>query len=382
MKKLLLILLASQLMIVSCKNKNAELQSAVAALPDQSAFDTIVMGKQVKLFYLTNGKIKAAITNYGARVVSLLVPDSAGVPRDVIVGFGDARSFISGKERYFGAIVGRYGNRIANGKFQLDGVTYQLDTNNAPNALHGGPTGMHSRVWDAVQKDSQTLVLTYVSPDGEEGYPGTLTTTVTYTITKNNELAIAYDITTDKTTVINITNHNYWNLNGEGSGTINNHRLMIKASKMTAVDSTLIPVAIVPVANTPFDFTVLHTIGERINANDTQLRYGKGYDHNFILDKGITANPEHIAAVQGDQSGIVMDIYSTEPALQFYGGNFMQGFNKLKCGKQDEHRTAFCLETQHYPDSPNQPAFPTTVLEKGKAYHSVTIHRFSSAALK
>ena len=244
--------------------------------------------------------------------------------------------------------------------------------------MHGGRTGFQSRVWDAVQPDSQTVVLTYVSADGEEGYPGKLTTIVTYKLTDDNELHMSYEITTDKKTVVNVTNHNYWNLNGEGSGTINNHELMIKATKYTEVDSTLIPTIISAVTGTPFDFTSFHKVGERVETDNMQLKYGKGYDHNFVLDKGITTNPELVVTIKGDLSGIAMDILTTEPAVQFYGGNFMAAKHTLKSGTKDDFRTAFCLETQHYPDSPNQPSFPTTVLEPGKKYVSTTVHKFYS----
>lgn len=348
-----------------------------AALPAREKFDTVIDGKQNSLYFLTNkNNFRAAVTNYGARMVGFLVPDKDGKLTDIVVGFDNVKDYVKAEERYFGVIVGRFGNRIAKGKFTLDGKTYQLDLNNGANTLHGGRTGFHSRMWDAVQTDSQTVVFTYVSKDGEEGYPGTLTTKATYKLTDDNELRIDYEITTDKKTITNITNHNYWNLNGEGSGTINNHDLMIKATKYTPVDSTLIPTGIETVANTPFDFTASHKIGERIETDNTQLKYGKGYDHNFVLDKGMTAAPELITTVKGDVSGIVMDISTTEPAIQFYGGNFMQSKHTLKSGAKDDFRTALCLETQHFPDSPNQPSFPTTVLEPGKKYVSTTVHKF------
>ncbi|HEX7847533.1 MAG TPA: aldose epimerase family protein [Chitinophagaceae bacterium] len=370
---------------ISCNNKPAEQKStdvdssgsSVSALPVKQKFDTVLNGKTVSLYILKSKNLSAAVTNYGARIVGLLTADKNGKPTDVVIGYGSIGEYLSNDEAFFGAVVGRYGNRIAKGKFVLDGKTYQLDLNNAPNTLHGGRTGFHARVWDAVQPDSQTLVLTYVSNDGEEGYPGKLTTKVTYELTDDDELRMEYEISTDKRTIVNVTNHNYWNLNGEGSGTINNHDLMIKAAKFTPVDSTLIPTGIAAVANTPFDFIALQKIGSRIEADNTQLKYGKGYDHNFVLDKGITTSPEPIVLVKGDLSGIKMEISTTEPGVQFYGGNFMGGKNILKSGAKDDHRTAFCLETQHFPDSPNQPSFPSTVLEPGKVYKSVTVHRFT-----
>lgn len=355
----------------------AENEKTLAVLPAKEKFDTVIDGKSVSLYYLKSKNLTAAVTNYGARMVGLLVPGKNKKPVDVVIGYASINDFLTADEAYFGAIVGRYGNRIAKGKFSLDGKTYQLDLNNGVNTLHGGSTGFHKRIWDAVQTDSQTLILTYVSKDGEEGYPGNVTTKVTYKLTDDNELRMDYEITTDKKTIVNVTNHNYWNLNGEGSGTINDHELMINATKYNPVDSTLIPTGIEPVANTPFDFTSYHKIGERVDADNLQLKHGKGYDHNFVLDKGITASPKLIAVVKGNLSAIEMEIHTTEPGVQLYGGNFMNGKNTLKSGAKDDLRTAFCLETQHFPDSPNQPAFPSTVLEPGKKYTSVTIHKFS-----
>lgn len=380
-------LLMSGWMLIACRNhrsKSAQTDSSMdtrmatkAVLPAKDAFDTTLNGKPISLFYIQNkGGIQAAITNYGARMVGMLVPDKQGGATDVVLGFDNIANYLLASERFFGAIVGRFGNRIAKGQFELDGKRYQLDLNNKPNTLHGGNTGFHSRVWDVAQPDSSTLVLTYTSVDGEEGYPGTVKTKVIYTITPENELRITYEVTTDKKTVINVTNHNFWNLNGEASGTINNHELVVLASKYTPVDSTLIPTGIESVSGTPFDFTTFRKIGERVDDDHVQLKHGRGYDHNFVLDKGITANPELVATVKGDLSGIRMDIRTTEPGLQFYGGNFMQGKHTMKSGVQDDFRTAFCLETQHFPDSPNQPSFPSTVLEPGKIYKSVTIHQF------
>lgn len=347
------------------------------ALPYKEKFDSLIDGKKINLFYLTNkNNLRAAITNYGARMVSLHVPDKTGKPTDIILGFNSINGFMTSGEKYYGAIVGRYGNRIAQGKFSLDGKKYQLDINNSPNSLHGGGTGFHSRIWDAVQPDSQSVILSYVSVDGEEGYPGTVTTNVIYSLTDKDELRIDYEIKTDQKTIINVTNHNYWNLNGEGSGAINQHDLKIEATTYNPVDSTLIPLGIKPVSGTPFDFKTFHKIGERLETGDVQLKYGKGYDHNFILDKGITVEPGLAATVKGDLSGIEMEIYTTEPGIQFYGGNFMQGLHTLKSGAKDDYRSGFCLETQHFPDSPNQPAFPSTVLEPGKLYKSTTIHTF------
>ncbi len=353
-------------------------KSSPEFLPVRENFQQKLDGKEVDLFYLKNSNdYHAAITNYGARMVGLWVPQANGTFTDVVLGFDKLQTYVDAEERFFGAIVGRFGNRIAKGRFSLDGVDYQLDVNNGVNTLHGGSKGFHSVVWSANQPDSQTLVLTYISPDGDEGYPGTLTTVVTYTLTDNNEIKMDYELSSDKKTIANITNHNFWNLNGEGAGTINNHILQVDASRFTPVDSTLIPTGIDTVSGTPFDFRIAHKIGDLLEPPNQQLTFGKGYDHNFVLDKGISTIPEKIATITGDISGIKMDILTTEPGLQFYGGNFMQSKNILKSGTTDYFRTAFCLETQHFPDAPNQPGFPTTVIEPGKKYSSTTIYAFS-----
>lgn len=360
------------------ESKNDSTKSETMGIPDAKKFQETIDGKQTDLYVLKNKDLRVAITNYGARVVSLLMPDKNGNITDVSVGFDNIDDYTKGGDTYFGAVVGRYGNRIAKGKFKLDGKEYTLATNNAPNHLHGGNKGFSRVVWDVQQPEDSTLILIYISPDAEEGYPGELNAQVTYILTSNNELKIVYEATTDKPTVVNLTNHTYFNLNGEGSGSINNHLMMINANKFTPVDSTLIPTGkLENVANTPFDFRKPTAIGERINdTNNIQLKYGKGYDHNFVLNKsggGLTKAAE----VVGDQSGIVMDVYTTEPGIQFYGGNFMNGTHKLKSGKTDDYRTAFCLETQHYPDSPNQPNFPSTTLEPGKVYKTTTVYAFS-----
>jgi aldose 1-epimerase len=281
-------------------------------------------------------------------------------------------------EPYFGATIGRFCNRIAKGKFSLDGQQYTLFANNGPNTLHGGRKGFGDVVWDATQPNDSSLRLHYISKDGEEGFPGNLDVTVTYTVGANNEFKCDYKATTDKKTVINLTNHAFFNLNGEGSGTINNHVLQVAATQYTPVDSTLIPLGKhEAVAGTPFDFRTPTAIGARVGdtVNSKQLKWGKGYDHNFVLSDGSTAF-KHAATIRGDKSGIVMEVYTMEPGLQFYGGNFMQSANTFKGGSKDDFRTAFCLETQHFPDSPNQPTFPSTVLEPGKTYQTSSVYRF------
>jgi aldose 1-epimerase len=347
-------------------------------IPSAKNFQQNIDGKQTNLYVLKNGNMQVAITNYGARIVSIVVPDKNGNPTDVAVGYDNVADYGNGGDTYFGAIVGRYGNRIAKGKFKLDGKEYTLATNNGQNSLHGGKKGFSREVWEAQQLNDSTLQLTYISKDMEEGYPGNLTSKVTYTVLSNDKLKIDYEATTDKNTVLNLTNHCYFNLNGQGSGTILNHSVMIDADKFTPVDSTLIPTGkSQAVKGTPFDFTTANTIGSRVNdTTDQQLKYGHGYDHNYMLNtKGNIS--EKAAEVTGDQSGIVMDVYTLQPGLQFYIGNFMDGSHTLKQGKKDDFRTAFCIETQHYPDSPNQPNFPSTELKPGQQYQSTTIYAFS-----
>jgi len=379
---------ASLLSLFACNNSQQPAQAnesdttatkETSLLPDAKAFQQTIDGKQTNLYTLKNKDIQVAITNYGARVVSILVPDKNGKLTDVVVGQDNVQAYTDGGDTYFGAIVGRYGNRIAKGKFKLDGKEYTLATNNGANHLHGGKKGFSRQAWDAQPVGDTSLVLTYVSKDGEEGYPGTLTSKVTYTVTSNNELKIDYNATTDKKTVLNLTNHSYFNLNGQGSGTINNHTLQINADNCTPVDSTLIPLGkIAPVANTPLDFRTATTIGARVNdTSNIQIKYGLGYDHNFVLNPNKGGGLNKAAEAIGDQSGIVMDVYTLEPGVQFYGGNFMTGNHTLKNGKKDDYRTAFCLETQHYPDSPNQPSFPSTTLEPGKEYKTTTVYAFS-----
>lgn len=349
------------------------------SLPDRKAFQQQVDGKSTDLYILKNSQgMTAAVTNYGGRIVGLWVPDRNGKMTDVVVGMGSVQGYIDATERYFGAAIGRYGNRIAGGKFSIDGQQYTLFKNNGPNTLHGGKKGFQDVVWNATQPNDSTLVLTYLSKDMEEGFPGNLDVRMTYTLTANNEIRFDYRATTDKKTVVNLTNHAFFNLNGEGSGTINNHILQVNADRYTPVDSTLIPTGeLASVEGTPFDFRKPMAIGARVDADNEQLRFGKGYDHNFVLSDRSSVAMVHAATITGDRSGISMSIYTQEPGLQFYGGNFMQSKNTFKGGVKDEHRTAFCLETQHFPDSPNQPNFPSTVLEPGAVYQTSSIFRFS-----
>ncbi len=338
-------------------------------------FQAEVGGDSVKLYTLTNGKIVAAITNYGARVVSLHVPDQQGNLVDVVLGYEDLSTYQQPGDGFFGAIVGRYGNRIAKGQFELDGQPYQLEINNGPNTLHGGTNGFFGKVWEVKHVTDSSLELQYISPDGDAGYPGKLDATVTYTVTSANGLEIAYHATTDKATVVNLTNHAYFNLSGEGDSTILDHLLTIHADGYTPVDETLIPTGeIAAVEGTPFDFRQATAIGARIDAMDGQLSFGGGYDHNFVLkkDPGI----QLVATVESPKTGITMDILTEEPGLQFYSGNFMDNIQHAKAGKVYGYRSAFCLETQHFPDAPNRPNFPSTVLEPGGEYSTKTIYQF------
>jgi aldose 1-epimerase len=324
--------------------------------------------------------MEARITNYGGIVVSLLVPDRKGFGIDVVLGYDSLSSYIK-ETPYFGALIGRYGNRIGKGAFTIDGVKYTLAVNNGANHLHGGLKGFDKVVWTVDEKASvpgQSLVLTYLSKDGEEGYPGNLTAGVVYSVTENNELKIDYSVSTDKKTVANLTHHSYFNLAGASSGSILDHELFIDASRFTPVDSGLIPTGeLSNVSGTPMDFTTPAPIGARIGQKDDQLKNGGGYDHNWVLNKPF-GTMGLAARVYEKTSGRVMEVLTTEPGLQFYSGNFLNGSNIGKGNVAYQHRSGFCLETQHYPDSPNKPDFPTTVLEPGKTYTSTTVYRFST----
>jgi aldose 1-epimerase len=348
-----------------------------AILPPSKGFEKTVDGKQTHLYILKNKNgVQAAFSNYGAHLLSIAVPDKNGKLTDVVLGFDDIEGYKKSLSAYYGATIGRYGNRIAKGHFVLDGRRYDLFINNKPNTLHGGEKGFNAVVWDTKQVTDSTVTFTYFSKDMEEGFPGNLNVMVTYQLTPDNAVEISYQATTDKTTIVNLTNHSYFNLNGIGSGTILDHSVEMKAANFTPVDTTLIPTGkITPVAGTPFDFTKPATIGSRINNTDEQLKNGKGYDHNFVLDKHDITTP--VATVIGDKSGIELQIFTEEPGLQFYSGNFMGGKNTLLNGKTDDYRTGFAMETQHYPDSPNQPQFPSTQLKPGETYKTVTIYKFS-----
>jgi aldose 1-epimerase len=321
------------------------------------------------------------VLSYGGIVQTLDVPDRRGRTANISLGFDNLDDYVA-KSPYFGALIGRYGNRIAAGRFTLDGTAYQLPLNDGPNTLHGGDKGFDKRVWDVEPFTSGSdtgLVLRRTSPDGEMGYPGTLKVTVTYTLTARGDWRIDYEATTDKATVVNLTSHTYFNLAGEGSGSIYDHSLALAASRYTPVGSTLIPTGqLARVARTPFDFTRQKRIGEDIRVPHQQLLYGQGFDHNWALDKGITARPEHAVTLSEPTSGRTMRMATTEPGMQFYSGNFLDGTLSGTSGPVYRQGDGLCLESQHYPDSPNQPAFPSTVLRPGQTYRSATVHTFSA----
>nr|WP_321520843.1 aldose epimerase family protein [uncultured Macellibacteroides sp.] len=345
-----------------------------------SNFSKLIDGKETKLYILTNNQgMELTITNYGAKIVSLMVADKNGKMTDVVTGHNSIDEYITSEEPYFGAICGRYGNRIAFGKFALDGVTYdKLAINNGPNSLHGGIKGFNSVVWDAAQKDNQTLELNYVSADGEEGFPGELKTTVIYHLSDNNEVIISYHAVTDKPTVLNLTNHSYFNLSGAGDPYIGDHLLTINADYYLPTDDTAIPYGPkAKVEGTPMDFRSSFEVGARINENFEQLIFGKGYDHTFILNKEDN-ELSFCAKCKAPKTGIVMETYTTEPGVQLYTGNWMTGNFAGKNGQRYPERAALCLETQHFPDSPNKPEYPSTTLRPGESFTSKTIFRFSA----
>jgi aldose 1-epimerase len=339
-------------------------------------------GNEALLYTLKNNAgMEAKITNYGGIVVSLRVPDRSGTVDDVVLGYDSLAGYLK-ETPYFGALIGRYGNRIKNGAFTLDGREYVLATNNGANHLHGGVKGFDKVVWNAEaaqSKDGPSLVLTYVSKDGEEGYPGTLSVKAVYTLTESNELVVEFAATTDKPTIVNLTHHSYFNLAGaNGPATILDHALMIDADRYTPVDSTLIPTGeLEDVTGTPMDFRTPVAIGARIQDNDVQLKRGGGYDHNWVLN-GYGKGVRVIARVTEERTGRILEVRSAEPGLQFYSGNFLDGTLIGKYGRKYVHRYGFCLEPQHYPDSPNQPGFPSVVLKPGETYNNRIVYAFSA----
>ena len=358
--------------ITSCNDQKSEENMEVKKGITKAPFGN-VDGKEAFLYTLTNAKgTQVKITNYGGIITSWVSPDKAGKNSSIVLGFDSLSGYLA-KPPYFGALVGRYGNRIAKGKFKIDSAEYTLVTNNGVNALHGGTKGFDKQVWDAtITNDSvPSLSISYLSKDAEEGYPGNLQTNVVYTLTDDDELRIEYQATTDKPTVVNLTNHSYFNLTGDVSNTILDHTLQIDADNYTPVDTTLIPLGeIRPVKGTPFDFTTSKKIGLHIDS------VPGGYDHNFVLNKKDSSLAK-VATVKDDKSGRTLEVFTMEPGLQFYTGNFLDGSIKTSDGKPVNKHAALCLETQHFPNSPNQPNFPSTVLRPGQQYHTVTVYKLS-----
>lgn len=373
-KIILLSLLTTLLSFFACRQTAAPAKAGI----EKSAFGTLPDGRAVELYTLRNAQgMEVKISTYGGIVTSWTAPDKTGKYEDITLGCDSLTGYLRGTP-YFGALIGRYGNRIAKGKFTLDNATYILATNNIGNHLHGGLQGFDKVLWTATPFDSAepNLKLTYFSKDGEEGYPGNLSVTVVYTLLKDNALKIDYTAATDKATVVNLTNHAYFNLAGKGD--ILGHELTLHADRFLPVDSTLIPTGeLRPVAGTVFDFTQSTPVGARINDTaDMQIRYGLGYDHCWVLSD-TTGELRRAAALYEPQSGRLMEVLTTEPAVQFYSGNFLDGTVRGRGGVMYGHRTGLCLETQHYPDSPNKPAFPGTVLRPGEMYESTTVYQFS-----
>ncbi|MDK1476884.1 aldose epimerase family protein [Streptomyces sp. 549] len=354
---------------------------AYGGKPVRDPFGRLPDGTRVHRWRWQRGGTRISVLSYGGIVHSLELPDRRGRYANVSLGCDSVQGYLDAGA-YFGALIGRYGNRIANGRFTLDGTTHQLSVNDGDNSLHGGTGGFDKRVWDVESfagPAGSGLVLRYVSPDGEMGYPGTLRVKVVYTLTHDGDWRIDYRATTDRATVVNLTNHAYYNLAGEGSGTVLDHELRLAASRFAPTDTGLIPTGeLAPVAGTPFDFRRQHTIGRDIRTAHPQLLTAKGYDHNWVLDKGVTTTPEPVATLRDPASGRTMEIATTEPGLQFYSGNFLDGTVAGTSGRTYRQGDGLCLETQHFPDSPNQPDFPSTVLRPGGTYRSTTIHRFST----
>ncbi|MEO6526524.1 MAG: aldose epimerase family protein [Gemmatimonadaceae bacterium] len=371
----------ASLVLLGCASTGGAPGTAAAGTRSVSSapFGQAPDGKSVELFTLRNAHaVEVRAMTYGGIITSFKAPDRAGKLDDIVLGFDDLAGYVKSSP-YFGAIVGRYGNRIGRGRFTLDGATYSLAINNAPNHLHGGIKAFDKVVWSAepFRTDSSVgVVLSYTSRDGEEGYPGTLRSRVTYTLTDRDELAVDYEATTDKATPVNLTQHTYWNLAGDGRRDILGHLLTLNASAITPVDSTLIPTGeLMPVAGTPFDFRTPTAIGARIDQTHPQITNGKGYDHNYVLDRAAGAGLTQAAHVTEPTTGRSLDVYTTEPGVQFYSGNFLNGSNVGKSGHVYRHRYGFALETQHYPDSPNKPSFPSTILRPGETYRSRTVFR-------
>jgi len=359
-------------------NKTMEETSILSGI-ENSNFNDSIDGKPVSLYVLKNKNgLEVTFTDFGQRLISLMAPDKNGKLEDIVLGYSTLKEYAT-NGGYFGAIIGRYGNRIGKGRFELDGTTYELAKNNNGNHLHGGLKAFESVMWNVDSVSQDYIRFSRISPDMEEGYPGNLEVAVEYTLTDSNELRIEYSATTDKKTPINLTHHSFFNLKGAGNGNVNDHMVQINSNHITPVDDGLIPTGeFMPVAGTPFDFNTAKTVQEGLDGDHEQLTLGMGFDHNFVLDTGIK-NAEGLliaAKVVEPQSGRTMEVFTNEPGVQFYGGNFLDG-STGKNGKSYVRRGALCLETQHYPDSPNRDNFPSTILEPGQEYKSICVYKFS-----
>ena len=371
--KILSLTLIIAFTFVFCSQKN----SKPVILPQ--AFHKIVDGKQVELYTLKNKNgLEMSVTNWGGRIVSLMVPDRSGKLEDIVLGYDSLGGYLNSSEQYFGASIGRYGNRIAKGAFSIDNQQYKLAVNNGVNSLHGGIKGFSAKVWDAKQNGKNELELTLISSDGDEGYPGELKVMMIYRLTDKNELGIFYSAKTSKPTILNLTNHTYFNLHGAGNVDILDHILFLNSLQYTPIDSTLIPTGkLEPITGTPFDFSTPKVIGARINEKNQQLTFGLGYDHNFVLIKKAGEDVSFAGSLFDPISGRYMEVFTNEPGIQFYSGNFLKGKEIGKMNKPYNFRSGLCLETQHFPDSPNHPEFPTVVLKPGAIYSSACMYRFS-----
>lgn len=378
MKKTVLAALSAAFLFVAC-NEKAPVGKLTESGLDKKNFETEVQGKKTDLYVLTNPSgMEVCITNYGGRIVSVSVPDKDGNKKDVVIGFDSIQDYINVAGNNYGAAIGRYGNRIGQGTFEIDGVKYDLPKNNFGHTLHGGDKGFHTVVFTANQIDERVLELTYLSKDGEEGFPGNLNTKITYTLRDDNAIDIKYEAETDKPTVVNLTNHTYFNMDGDPDVKNTDWLLTLHADKYTPVDSTFMTTGeILDVEGTDMDFRTPTAVGARIDNFDfVQLKNGKGYDHNWVLNTNGDIS-KVAATLESPRSGIVLDVYTTEPGIQFYAGNFMDGSDKGKKGKVNQHRAAVCLETQKYPDTPNKKDWPSATLRPGEKYQSETIFKFS-----
>lgn len=376
------LLIATLCLLAACGNRKSTSQNISTPSPVKH-FGTLPYGRETKLYTLANQNgMTAGISDFGATLVSVTAPDRHGKLADITLGFDSVAGYAGEDNPYFGATVGRFGNRIAHGRFSLDGKAYKLVINNEPGGipchLHGGTVGFNKRMWTVKELSDASITLEYISPEGEEGYPGTLTTKVTYTLNDDNELTWEATATTDAPTVVNLVHHSYWNLSNQAGSSINDHILTLHADRYLPTDAGLIPTGeLAPVAGTPMDFNQPTVIGERVEAHFEALKLANGYDHCWVLAEPKPGGLAQVATVREPESGRVMQLYSNQPAVQFYGGNFLDGTLNGKDGVVYEKRSGFCLETENFPDAPNQPSFPTAVLRPGETYRHVMVHRFS-----